>query len=108
MNNALEAIDFPAVARQIVKLSDIRQKSYFAGHSLVHAKDFSPDDSRYYSITALIATAIEPSRAGAVAKRLLPALDEFQTQQLIGLSPEEFDAQREGFVERALRAEYLG
>jgi hypothetical protein len=108
MNNTLQAIDFSAVARQLVKLSDIRQKSYFAGHSLIHAKDFSSEESRYYSITALIATAIDPGRAGAVTKRLLAALDEFQEQQMIGLSAGEFDAQREAFVERFLRSEYLG
>ncbi|HEY4247720.1 MAG TPA: hypothetical protein VGM64_12750 [Lacunisphaera sp.] len=104
--NTSHLIDFSSVARQIVKLSDIRQTSYFSGHSLIHAKDLSPAESRYYSITALIATAIDPGRAGAVTKRLLPALDEFQGGQMIGLSAEEFDAQREVFVERFLRGEY--
>lgn len=104
--NTSHFTDFSSVARQIVKLSDIRQKNFFAGHSLIHAKDFSPGESRYYSITALIATAIDPGRAGSVTKRLLPALEEFQDEQPNGLSREELDAQRGDFVERFLRNEY--
>jgi hypothetical protein len=104
--NPPQLTDFSSVARQIVKLSDLRQKNFFAGHSLIHAKDLSPGESRYYSITALIATAVEPSRAGAVTRRLLPALDEFQAGQPIELSSEECEAQRAGFVERFLRNEY--
>jgi hypothetical protein len=106
MNNPPVLLDYRAVARQIIALSDVRKKTQFAKHSLLQAKDSSQEDSRYYAITALVATSIEPRRAGAVTKRLLPALDAYQNEKLADLSPEEGELQRTEFVERFLKFEY--
>jgi hypothetical protein len=101
-------IDYPSVARQVIKLFDVRQKAPFTHHSLLQARGFSKDDSRYYSIAALIATAIEPRRAGAVTKKLLPALDAYQNEKRVDLPPEELESRRAEFVERFLKLEYAG
>jgi hypothetical protein len=100
--------DYHDVARQIVRLSDIRQKSPQAANPSMHARNFSDADSRYYAITALVATAIEPRKAGAVTKKLLPGLDAYENEKLVGLPAEELEIRRTEFVERFLKFEYAG
>jgi hypothetical protein len=99
-------IDFHTVARQIVKISDIRKKETLTSQSPVQAKDFSREDYRYFTITALIATAIEPSKSAAVTKRLLSGLDRFETDMLDGLPSSVSEHRREVFVAEFLKYEY--
>ncbi len=99
-------IDFHTVARQIVTVSDIRKQETLTRHSPVEAKDFSREDYRYFTVTALIATAIEPSKSAAVTKRLLSAMDKFETDTLDGLPASVSDHRREVFVAEFLKHEY--
>lgn len=98
--------DFSSVAQQIIKISDFRQKMHFTEDPLVRGKEFSSESARYHSVTAVIATAVEPQKAGSVAKKLLASLDAFQKEKLQNLTPEEATKSREMFVERFLRFEY--
>jgi hypothetical protein len=107
--DTLVSIDYPAIAKQIVKLSDLRLKAQFVGHSLVQTeRRFSLQDSRYYAVTALIATTIDPKKAGAVTKKLLAALDDFQVGMTVGMESAAVNARREVFVAEFLRFEFGG
>lgn len=108
MNATSVLPDYHDVARQIVRLSEIRRKTHFPEHSSPHAKDFTKADARYYAVTALVATAIEPRRAAAVTKKLLPGLDAYENEKLGGLSTEELETRRTEFVERFLKFEFCG
>jgi len=104
MNSVTLGYDYPAIARQVLKISDFRQRTQLQELSL--NKNFSQETARYYAVAAVIATAIEPQKAGAVAKKLLTALDGFQKEKLDARDPEEAQHCREEFVERFLKFEY--
>ena len=99
-------IDYTTVARQILKVSDIRKSETFAGRSTSHSADFSREDYRYFTLTALITTAIGPQKAAAVTRRLLDALDKFEVETLTGLPPSVWKRRREVFVTEFLKYEY--
>ena len=99
-------IDYTTVARQILKVSDIRKTETFSRRSTAQSEDFSREDYRYFTITALITTAIDPQKAGPVTKRLLNALDKFEIEMLTGLPPSVREHRREVFVTEFLKHEY--
>jgi len=99
-------IDYDAVAKQLLKISDIRKTEPLTRRSPAQVSNFSREDYRYYTVTALIATAIEPQKAGAVTKKLLVALDKFEADVSTGLPPSIAERRREVFVADFLREEY--
>ena|SRR5215216_1778577 len=98
------AYDYPAIAKQILKVSDFRQKTPLTERSL--NKDFSQEIARFYAVSSVIATAIEPEKADTVAKKLLKSLDAYQREKLSSLKPEDALHCREEFVADFLKSEY--
>ena len=99
-------IDFPTVAGQILKISDVRKMENFTHHSQVYSKKLHPGRLPLLHGDSVDRHGDRTAKGRCVTKRLLSALDKFETEMLDGLPESVSDRRRHVFVEEFLKSEY--